>query len=303
MSFDELISVSMLSISTSPLRSVSPVTSKSSPTLRFFAIPTPPATVSAPVAVSVDCVSSVIACAPIKVVVPVTSKLPPTLRFCAIPTPPSTINAPLVVSVDCVVSFKLTAAVTSKVESKVTVSSTFKVPFTVVITVVSAISTPPAPCNVNAPVVVVKLEAAPAFNEISFVESISVSMLSISTSPLRSVSPVTSKSSPTLRFFAIPTPPATVSAPVVVSIDCAVSVIDCAPVTSKVESKVVASLTDNVPSTVVVPVKVGLKWTWSSSSVSTRSCKATSAASLSSSFWSTTSINASKTSSAEEFSA
>ena len=94
------------------------------------------------------------------------------------------------------------------------------------------------------------------------------------------VVPVTSKLPPTLRFFAIPTPPSTINAPVVVSVDCVASFKLTAPVTSKVPEaamlvaliaaaevipvtfnvfdNVVAPVTDNVPSTVVVPVKVGL---------------------------------------------
>ena len=72
------------------------------------------------------------------------------------------------------------------------------------------------------------------------------------------VVPVTSKLPPTLRFCAIPTPPSTINAPLVVSVDCVVSFKLTAAVTSKVESKVVAPLTDNAPSKVVVPVKVGL---------------------------------------------
>src|SRR5262249_33662281 len=64
-------------------------TSNPSPTTSFFAIPTPPATCSAPVA---DVVASVVS---------TTLAVPPTKSFLAIPTPPVTTSAP---SVDAVAS-------------------------------------------------------------------------------------------------------------------------------------------------------------------------------------------------------
>ena len=110
-----------------------------------------------------------------------------------IPAAPSKVNAPaLVVILDAAAASNEIPALASTVIAA-PLMSTAPVVVTSISEVFPTMFTPPSPFKVNAPVVVVKLEAAPASNEISFDESISVSVLSISTSPLRSVAPVTSK--------------------------------------------------------------------------------------------------------------
>ena len=76
-----------------------PVIVASPPTVKFLAIPTPPAVIIAPVVVLVLCVSSV------------DLNRAPTVILPATPTPPVTTNAPVVVVVDTVVLLTLTSLV------------------------------------------------------------------------------------------------------------------------------------------------------------------------------------------------
>ena len=93
--------------------------------------------------------------------------------------------------------------VISKVPSRVTASSTFNVPFTVVIRPVEAIFTTPPP---------VAKEVAPDESNV-----------------VTEASPVTSKVPPIFVFSAIPTPPPTIKAPVVVVVDVVLSLIFTTP--------------------------------------------------------------------------
>ena len=83
----------------------------SPPTYKFPPIPTPPATVKAPVVVEDELLISLISTTP-NVLVPVTPNVPEattllpdmplTYKFPLIPTPPATINAPVLVDVEFV---------------------------------------------------------------------------------------------------------------------------------------------------------------------------------------------------------
>ena len=88
-----------------------PTSPKLPPTFKFFTMPTPPATTNAPVVGVVDSVVFVENIIPARVDVPVTPRLPPTFKFFAMPAPPATINAPLVGAVDCVVLVAINALV------------------------------------------------------------------------------------------------------------------------------------------------------------------------------------------------
>ena len=138
----------------------------------------------------------------------VTSRAPPTLRFPATPTPPSTMSAPVVELVEVVVLFRLVSPVTSRVVSRVTASSMFSVPFTVVAEPLAPRSTAPPP-KVVLPVEVANILLALA--AVAFVISPPFDIKS----PVKVVTPVTSRVPPTFKFSAIPTPPVTLRAPVV----------------------------------------------------------------------------------------
>ena len=70
--------------------------------------------------------------------------------------------------------------------------------------------------------------------------------------PVTSRVPAIAVSAPTFKFFSIPTPPSTISAPVSLSLDWVVLFKFVAPVTSRVPSNVTAWSTFNVPRTVVI---------------------------------------------------